>query len=164
MGANEGLRSEVRLLVKAASKPNAKIAPKHASKELSEHCVDANLRKAHGPVNAKPPQAFQAHVQQQSEVVKPQIASLKFALPLDATTMEDEEMEEDAAIPEAVAMEAAALVAVVATNAVGMCPFQPAMLAMPPLTSASTTSLRHSSLPMACRLMMSTCRLRHQRK
>lgn len=59
LGSDEGLCSEVRLLIKAAAKPDSKIALEHATKELAECHIDVNLHKACGPANAKPPQAFQ---------------------------------------------------------------------------------------------------------
>lgn len=65
VGSDEGLRSEVRALIKASSRPDCKLSPEQATKELSEYYIDANLRKAYGPTNTKPPQAFQAYVQQQ---------------------------------------------------------------------------------------------------
>lgn len=66
LGSDEGLRAEVRELIKSSSKPNSGVTPESATKDLSEYYIDANLRNSYGPASApEPPKAFQAYVQQQ---------------------------------------------------------------------------------------------------
>ena len=64
LGSDEGLRSEVRLIIKDASAPDSSMTPEMAVKELSGYYTDSLARKTYGPAEQAPPQAFQAYVQQ----------------------------------------------------------------------------------------------------
>ena len=64
LGSDEGLRSEVRSIIKSASAPDSSMTPEMAVKELSGYYTDSLARKTYGPAEQAPPQAFQAYVQQ----------------------------------------------------------------------------------------------------